>query len=118
MSHLSPAQISELKTQLEQRLAKLTSYTDEIREEDPKNYPDRVNDNAEVGEEALEDYDMLSNESLGNEAANLKVDIEAALARIADGSYGHDLETKQPIPFERLKLYPWATNNVQPAQKT
>lgn len=114
MSHLSPQQIEELKKNLEQRLAKLEDVTDTLDEEHPQAYADWANDNAESGEEALEAYDQLENETLGNEADNLKIDIQKALNRIADGSYGTDVNTGEPIPFERLKLYPWATENVQP----
>jgi DnaK suppressor protein len=114
MSHLSPQQIEELKRNLEERLAKLEDVTDTLDEESPQAYEDWANDNSESGEEALEAYDMLENETLGNEADNLKIDIQKALNRIADGTYGKDVNTGEPIPFERLKLYPWATENVQP----
>lgn len=116
MSHLSPQQMNELKISLQERLSKLESVTDTLDEESPQAYEDRANDNAESGEEALEAYDMLENEALGNEADNLKIEIQAALQRIADGTYGRDVTTGEPIPYERLKLYPWATQNVHNVQ--
>lgn len=117
MSHLSQQQIEELKAELEQRLAKLEDYTDTLSEEHPHSYTEWADDNAESGEEALEAYDQLENETLENEADNLKVDIQAALQRIAEGTYGLDVKTGEPIPFERLQLYPWATENVQPEKQ-
>ncbi len=34
--------------------------------------------------------------------------IESALARIDAGTYGYDVDTHEPIAFERLRLIPWA----------
>lgn len=44
---------------------------------------------------------------IANEQA-LKDAIEAALARIRDGTFGHCLRCRQPIPEERLKAIPYA----------
>lgn len=118
MSHLSPQQLDELKKDLEHRLAKLEDVTDTLAEEHPQAYADWANDNAESGEEALEAHSQLENETLENEADNMKIDIMGALQRMQAGSYGQDIETGEPIPFARLKLYPWATNNVQPDKKS
>jgi|APLak6261666879_1056058.scaffolds.fasta_scaffold01496_3 DnaK suppressor protein len=35
--------------------------------------------------------------------------IDAALQRLARGEYGLDVETGEPIGYERLKVVPWAT---------
>ena len=35
-------------------------------------------------------------------------EIEAALARMRDGTYGVSEESGEPIPFERLRAIPWA----------
>lgn len=117
MQHLSPSQIAELRKLLEAKLAKLESYTDTLAEESPEAYADRTTDNADSGDEALEDYEMMENQVLDDEAQNIKVDIVEALRRIDEGTYGLDVETKQPIPYERLKLYPWAKHNVQAPSK-
>ncbi|MGI9603205.1 MAG: TraR/DksA family transcriptional regulator [Acidimicrobiales bacterium] len=39
--------------------------------------------------------------------------IDAALARIKDGTYGLCSVSGQPIPKERLKAIPWATERVE-----
>lgn len=39
--------------------------------------------------------------------------IEAALARVADGSYGICLDCGEPIPVERLEILPYATTCVR-----
>ena len=40
-------------------------------------------------------------------------DIEAALGRLATGSYGYSTESGRPIPRERLEAIPWATMLVE-----
>ncbi len=39
-------------------------------------------------------------------------EIDAALARIEDGRYGLSEATGEPIPYERLRLIPWARTGV------
>ena len=39
--------------------------------------------------------------------------IDAALARLKDGTYGYSVVSGQPIPRERLKALPWSTELVQ-----
>lgn len=112
MSHLTQAQLDELRQILEQKLIDLQSYTDSLDEEDPRSYPDRTTDNSEVGDEALEDYGIMENEALGNEVDQNIAEIKQALQRLDEGNYGLDQETNEPIPFARLKLYPTATTNV------
>ena len=40
-------------------------------------------------------------------------EIDAAIGRIKDGSYGICVASGQPIPRERLKAIPWATERVE-----
>ncbi|KAA0234384.1 MAG: hypothetical protein EDR02_08980 [Actinobacteria bacterium] len=40
-------------------------------------------------------------------------EIDAALARIDAGSYGICMVSGKPIPKERLKAIPWATERVE-----
>jgi len=39
-------------------------------------------------------------------------EIDAAIARLADGTYGYSLVSGAPIPRERLEFIPWATELV------
>jgi DnaK suppressor protein len=41
------------------------------------------------------------------------VEINAALARITDGSYGLSEESGEPIGFARLKIQPWARYSAE-----
>lgn len=110
MSHLTEAQIAQLEQQLREKLAKLRAYQGNVVEESPVNDPDRLSSN-EASEESLETYGMLASETLEGETGAMIEDVEAALARIADGTYGIDEETGEPIPFARLQLFPEARTN-------
>lgn len=112
MGHLSQPQLQELKQILISKKEKLKDYLETLEEEDPRSYPDRTNDNAESGEEALEDYEMIENEVLEGNAEEMLAEIEAALQRMEEGTYGQDTETGEDIPYARLKLYPTAKHTV------
>jgi RNA polymerase-binding transcription factor DksA len=51
--------------------------------------------------------------ALSAQARQTIADIDAALVRIADGSYGYSIESGRPIPRERLEAIPWATVLVE-----
>ncbi len=66
-------------------------------------------------ENAAEDFDRLQQQmnrevairNLDRESKLLK-EVQAALNRIEDGSYGTCLRCDEPIPEKRLKALPWA----------
>ena len=51
--------------------------------------------------------------ALSAQARQTVIDIDAALARIKDGTYGFSVVSGRPIPKERLKAIPWATELVE-----
>ena len=51
--------------------------------------------------------------ALSAQARQTIADIDAALVRIADGTYGYSIESGRPIPRERLEAIPWATVLVE-----
>jgi RNA polymerase-binding transcription factor DksA len=51
--------------------------------------------------------------ALSAQARQTIADIDAALGRIADGTYGYSIESGRPIPRERLEAIPWATVLVE-----
>jgi RNA polymerase-binding transcription factor DksA len=51
--------------------------------------------------------------ALSAQARQTILDIDAALARLADGTYGYSVESGRPIPRERLEAIPWATVLVE-----
>jgi RNA polymerase-binding transcription factor DksA len=51
--------------------------------------------------------------ALSAQAREAVVEIDAALERIAAGTYGYSLVSGRPIPRERLEAIPWATVLVE-----
>lgn len=51
--------------------------------------------------------------ALSAQARQLVVEIDAALLRIEAGTYGYSLVSGKPIPRDRLKAIPWATELVE-----
>ncbi len=108
MKHLSPAELTELRQKLEEKKAQLTQFKERVDEANPVNDPERVIDNSETGDEALEDHTILENDVLSDESQAILAEVEAALQRIEAGKYGLDEKTGEPIPFARLRLVPEA----------
>lgn len=102
-----------MKQLLQEKVVSLADYLETKREEDPRQYADRTNDNAESGDEAMENYEMIESEVLEGSAEEMLTEAQAALERIEQGTYGLDEETGEPIPFARLKLYPSARRTVR-----
>ncbi len=51
--------------------------------------------------------------ALSAQARQTVADIEAALARLTEGTYGYSIESGRPISRERLEAIPWATVLVE-----
>jgi DnaK suppressor protein len=62
----------------------------------------------DVGDQGVHDQDLDFRDQLDERAAALAQQIEDALYRMRDGSYGRCAEDDQPIPLERLRAIPWA----------
>ena len=51
--------------------------------------------------------------ALSAQARQMVADIDVALERMANGTYGYSIISGRPIPKERLKAIPWATVLVE-----
>lgn len=108
---LSTTQIAELKEMLVKQQGKLEDVLASLQHGDPSSNDNRTNDNADIGTEATESNELISYESLENETSILLDRTTAALARIADGTYGVT-EDGVEIPYERLMVDPTATTVI------
>lgn len=125
MSHLTDGQLAKLKHALEERRAELQQHFSQNGEEDSllgdslqlstgelssvDNHP------ADTGTETFErSRDLSINTSLTEELS----DIEAALQRMEDGTYGICSISKQEIPYERLEAIPYTAYSVEYAPTT
>lgn len=105
----------EFRRLLEQERQRLTNNIAFLRSENPGSMETEL---GELGEDANDNHlgDMASvtfdrelEEGLEEGAQQTLEQIDAALARIEDGSYGRCQVDGAPIPEERLRALPWAT---------
>ncbi len=94
---------NELKVQLEQRLAALQKRLASIKRDVTQSHS---GDSAEQAQERENDEVV---DAIGNETAQSISDLQAALARIDDGSYGVCAACDEPISEGRLEAIPEAT---------
>ena len=115
MAHkdLSKAQIDELKQALLNEDINLQATIGRLKKQDPFNDPDHVNDNAAVDTDVRE---QMGHETIAAEIESLQKKMELvhmALQKIEKGTYGICEKTKEPIPYERLKLVPKARYSIE-----
>jgi RNA polymerase-binding protein DksA len=95
-----------LKAELEERLAVLQSRLESIKQNVTKSHS---GDSAEQAQERENDEVV---DAIGNETAQTIRDIQGALARIEDGTYGLCAECGEEISEGRLRAMPEATRCV------
>lgn len=107
---LTAGELDELRRDLEQRRAQLVEAVEVRRQEER-----HVGTSREVGDE----MDEAANEGTASMASKLLerdmlmlVEIDHALTKFADGTYGTCEGTDEPISYERLRLRPWVRYSV------
>lgn len=114
MSKLSPRDIQRFERRLRGRRQELLDRTHEALVETNRNdfsaLAGRVRD---VGEESVAELLASTNLTMLDREVNELRDVEAALARIADGTYGRCEECGGEIDRERLDAYPTATRCIE-----
>ena len=114
---LTPAQREELRKILEakrdQLLHALREHEDSEEERDDDAL-DREGDAADRAESAIEDHDRIS---MADHNLELLEEVDHALSRLDDGTYGLSEASGRPIPFERLRAVPWARYGAEEAER-
>jgi RNA polymerase-binding transcription factor DksA len=113
---LDKFQESQLKSLLEER-ARLTRHSEALRAEADSLAADREAGDTQFDDESGEG-DTLAVERerdlvLSAQALQLIGEIDHALAKLEDGTYGICEVSGQPIPKERLRAIPWARERVE-----
>ena len=70
-----------------------------------------------LADTASETYERELDEGLEEDARGQLRDVEAALARMDEGSYGTCAVCGREIPLERLEAVPWTTLCIDDARK-
>ncbi len=110
---LSFAQLAQLRRALEDRRAQVLHACEDraalAAEEEPEE-----GDVADAAEGVIEDRERHALDE--HDRAELG-EIEHALAKLDDGSYGISEASGRPIPFERLLAVPWARHDAAEAER-
>lgn len=118
MGHLSKEQQHTLKQKLETRRKDLREQIrTELLRADEERYTDLAGEVQDPGEESVADLlSDLNNSLIGNSIRELR-EVEAALQRFAEGSYGICDECGTEIPFPRLQAYPTASRCIEDQER-
>ena len=111
MSSLPIELIEECKRRLIQEKADVLNRVKGSRSEIVSD--DKGGDEGDQTVRALQESEFLS---MNSRLRNQLTEIEMALARIANGSYGVCEETEEPIEIERLRAIPWTRLSIEGAE--
>ena len=106
---LTDAQLAELRALLEAKRSTLTRQKPPRVTEARGDQPDPM----DAATDATDDEERIL---LSERETALLDDIDAALARMADGTYGVSEESGEPIGYGRLRAVPWARLTVGEAE--
>jgi DnaK suppressor protein len=105
---------SELRVRLEEERARLSNAVDFLHAENPGSLEDELGEvgsggtDNHLGDTASATYDRGLDQGLEEGAQQTLKEVEAALRRLDDGSYGMCQICGKPIGVERLRALPWA----------
>ncbi|OGG11461.1 hypothetical protein A2Z00_02845 [Candidatus Gottesmanbacteria bacterium RBG_13_45_10] len=101
--------LDELRKHLEKEKKQTVARMAELNAQDPFTDPDRANDNAASDTEASEESSHDRFAAMVEELNKRLADIDSALGRIGQGTYGFCTNCQQMIDTDRLAILPTAT---------
>jgi len=110
-----PIDLQKMKARLEAKRAELQESIAGLTEAHPEPVgPIEASDGSQEFEDVAVDFLEIQQEQslLVNQQALLK-EVEDALKRIEQGTYGKCVNCGRPIPEKRLEAIPWAALDVQ-----
>jgi DnaK suppressor protein len=107
--------IQKMKERLEAKRAELRGEIGDLTEAypTPVDSIDASEGPQEVEETAVDFVETQQEQSIDVNEQALLTEVEAALKRIEDGTYGFCVVCGQPIPEKRLEAIPWASRCVK-----
>ena len=111
------------RRRLEEERARLVGAVEYLREENPGSMEDELGElggrgvDNHLGDMATVTYDRELDQGLEEGAQQTLSEIDAALRRIEDGSYGTCEICGRPIAPERLEAIPWAARCIDDAKR-
>lgn len=116
-NQLGKTTIKKYKDLLEKEKINLSAQIEELTKDDPFSDPDHASDNAAVDTDVRE---QVGHDTIEAEIKDLKKrikDIDAALVKVAKGTYGFCEKCGMPIPQARLDLVPEARYCIEDEKK-
>ena len=107
-NELTPERLAKLRGVLEEKRDQLRRKSQENITEATVSSEDLIEE-AETAERETRTGDLLS---LAEQQRGLSEEIDAALERMKNGTYGISEISGRPIPFRRLLAVPWARNDA------
>src|ERR1700686_3983545 len=104
-----------MKKRLEEKQAELKANLAGLTEAHPQPVdPIEANEGApDVEEVAVDSLELEQEQSIEANEQALLTEVQAALKRIVQGTYGKCIECGRPIPEKRLEAIPWAARDVE-----
>lgn len=113
--------VEHFRTELQTERVRVQSAIAHLREDHPGSLDDEVEEPAptsdQMGETATVTLNREIDYTLGENSAQVLSEIEAALKRIEDGTYGTCTACGKEIAAERLEAHPWASLCIDDARK-
>ena len=109
--------LNELRLHLEAEKKKLVGEMRDLSAQDPFSDPDRASGNAASDSEASEESSHDRFAAMLDELKAKRSDIDAALVRIGNGTYGFCSNCHEMIDTDRLAILPTATLCLSCEQK-
>jgi RNA polymerase-binding protein DksA len=110
---VSAIDTGRFQTMLEEERARVVAAIDNLHAEHPGSISDETGEDAvydnHLADTATETYDRELDYSLEENSEHVLAEIDAALTRIEDGTYGQCTNCGRQIPEERLEARPYAT---------
>jgi RNA polymerase-binding protein DksA len=109
---MSTTDTTRFRDALHAERARVTAAIENLRNENPGSMEDETGDEVHdqhIGDVATAMHDRELDYTLADNEEQLLEEIDAALGRIDDGTYGICTNCGKPIAEERLEALPWAS---------
>jgi RNA polymerase-binding protein DksA len=110
---VSALDTDRFRTMLEDERGRVVAAIENLHNEHPGSISDETGEDAvydnHLADTATETYDRELDYSLEENSEHVLTEIDAALKRIADGTYGQCTNCGTQIPEERLEARPYVT---------
>jgi DnaK suppressor protein len=112
-SHLNAKQLAKLRDLLEQKRDQL-AHRQRAHVDSAVVVEDQL---IERGDQAASEAQIEESVPLAEQERRILEEIEHALDKMDDGTYGLSEVSGQPIPYERLLAVPWARASVEEIER-